>query len=60
MNFFTGIFRTYYRAYQRFEDCVKTYRGYCPLEYRVELEGIEDLYGYICGEGFEGKFYNIC
>ena len=56
MNLFTEKFRTYSRAYQRFEDCVKTYRGYCPLEYRVELEGIEDLYGYICGEGFEGKY----
>ena len=50
--------RNFCSAYQEFEDCVKTYRGYCPTAVRVQLEGLEDLYNYVCGEGFERQYQN--
>lgn len=44
------------RAYDSFENCVRTYRGYCATLIRVQLEGLEGLYDYLCNEGFESEF----
>ena len=45
----------FFSANNVFSQCAAPYLLYCPRDTRFLFQGIENLYDYICNEGFHGK-----
>ncbi len=46
-----------FRAFGVYDDCFNSYGKFCDFSVRNAFETVDDLYQYICEEGFEGTTF---